>query len=104
MDSIILEFDKSDVELRDALAHAFGDPLTMIETKNFDGGAADVVHVIVPIISALTPLLVAYLTRPKPPALTRRVVVTNTGSVNLEGYTTEEVKRLLEQVRSNASK
>jgi hypothetical protein len=101
MDSIILEFEESDVELRDALALAFGDRLTMVETKSFDGGTANAIQAILPVVSALTPLLVAYFARPKSPPLTRRVVVTDNGGVTLEGYTTEEVERLLERVRSN---
>jgi hypothetical protein len=102
MDTIILEFDKNDVELREALAHAFGDRLTVVETKSFDAGTANVVQAILPVVSALTPLLVAYFARPKSPPPTRRVVVTDSGGVTLEGYTTEEVERLLERVRSNA--
>jgi hypothetical protein len=104
MDSIILEFEEIDVELREALVLAFGDRLTLVEAKSFDGGTANVIQAILPVVSALTPLLVAYLARPKSPPPARRVVVTDSGEVTLEGYSTDEVERLLERVRSNGTK
>jgi len=100
MDTMILEFEKNDIELRDALALAFGDRLTLVETKSFDGGTANVIQAILPVVAALTPILVAYFAHPKSPRPTRRVVVTDKGGVTIEGYTTEEVERLLERART----
>lgn len=102
MNMIIIEFDQNDLELREALAQAFGDQMGIVETKNFDSGAANIVQVLVPVVSTLTPLLVAYFARPRSAPLTRRVVITNKGGVTLEGYTAEEVDRLIERVRSDA--
>ncbi len=101
MNTIILEFGKDDFELRDAFTNVFGDQLSLVETKSFDGGTADVVQAIVPIVSALTPLLVAYFARPKSPPTTKRVVITGNGGVTLEGYSTKDVEHLLERVRTN---
>ena len=101
MNTIILEFDRDDLELREALTNAFGDQLSLVETKSFDGGMADVVQAIVPLVSALTPLLVAYFARPTSPTSTKRVVITDNGGVTLEGYGTKEVEHLLERVRTS---
>lgn len=100
---IILEFDQNDFELKEALAKEFGDQLNLIETKSFDGVTANVVQAILPVVSALTPLLVAYFARPKSPPPTKRVVITDNGGVTLEGYTNTEVEHLLERVRTNTS-
>ena len=97
MDTIIVEFDKNDVELRDALRNAFGEQFSMVESKGFDSGAVNVVQAILPVVSALTPILVAYFARPKTPPQTQRIVVTRTGGMTLEGYTAEDVERLVER-------
>jgi hypothetical protein len=100
---MIVEFDANDVELREALIAAFGDQVDLVETKGFDGGTANVVQAILPMVSALTPLLVAYFARPKTPPATKRVVVTETGGLTLEGYSAEEVEGLVKRVRADSA-
>jgi hypothetical protein len=101
---VIVEFDHNDVELRQALVGAFGNQVDIVDSKGFDGGTAKIVQAILPTVSALTPLLVAYFARPQSPADTKRVVVTDKGELTLEGYSTDDVERLVERVRSGSQK
>lgn len=100
---IVLEFSENDSELQNALSSAFGGQIDFNKTKSFDGSALEVVHVVLPVVAALTPILVAYFARPKSPPTNKRLVLSNGGEFTLEGYSADEVERFLEKIGSKTS-
>lgn len=101
-ESIILEFSQKDEELKAALQEALGSNVEYVEARNFDSGTAGVVQAIVPVVSALVPILVAYFSKPRTPEAQKRVVVTEGGGFTLEGYSKEDVEHLLGKIRGDA--
>ena len=99
-DTIIVEFSQHDHEIYAALTEVFGSDVEFLEVRNFDSGTVDIVQAILPVIPALIPVLVDYFSRPKSPRPTKRAVVTATGSISLEGFSIEEVERIVDKIRS----
>jgi hypothetical protein len=50
-------------------------------------------------VPAVAPLLVAYFTRTREPQAPKRVIVTSTGDTNIEGFSRDNVEKLVDKAR-----
>src|SRR5215208_5781514 len=91
-DVIMVEFQKDDAEVATAIREAFAADAEFIEVKNFAGGVAETVQALLPIAPALAQVLMSYFARP---TRQRRVVIARDGDMSIEGYSREDVERLI---------
>jgi hypothetical protein len=98
-DTLIVQFGANDKAVAEAIKAAFGTGAEFVDVKNFDAGVGDYIQAIVPAIPAAAQILVAYFTRPRTPKLPGRVVVTKDGDISIEGFSREDVERLIDKVR-----
>ncbi|MFF5293013.1 hypothetical protein [Paractinoplanes globisporus] len=96
---IIVQFEKHDEELTAAIREAFGEQAEFIEAKRFDAGFGEYVQALLPVVPAVAPLLVAYFTRIREPKAPKRVIVTSTGDMTIEGFNRADVEKLIDKTR-----
>jgi hypothetical protein len=97
-DVIMVQFDKGDEDVAAAIREAFATQVEFIEVKNFDGGVAEYVQALLPVVPAVAQVLMSYFTRPGHP---RRVIVTSEGDMSIEGLSREDVERLIDKARED---
>jgi hypothetical protein len=97
-DVIMVQFDKGDEDVATAIREAFEPDVEFIEVKNFDGGVAECVQALLPVVPPVAQVLVSYFTRAGHP---RRVVITSGGDMSIEGFSREDVERLIDKTRED---
>jgi hypothetical protein len=101
MADLLLEFSPEESEILKSLEKAMGDQITVVKPDRF--GGADLVHVIVPLLTpfatALATILVAYF-KPDAKGKKDRKVVYDGKVLHLENYSEAEVEKLLEKLGS----
>jgi hypothetical protein len=91
--SIVIECPASDCSFFEDLA-AKGHDVTIAEVERFDGTTNQIIEVLVEVTTALSPILIAYFSRPSKEQATKKVVVDGQRKT-LENYSPEEIKAVL---------
>ncbi len=101
MKPLVLCCEKDDTELYELLQETFDD-VTFVEARGFDGGTF-ILTAIVP-ITALTVQIVDFIiTHLGQPSTTTRAVVDKNRKIVLEGYSANDVVKILKQVTEDSA-
>jgi hypothetical protein len=98
-DFVLVKIECSDHELLSEIRSTFKSEAEFLEVKHFDGGLAEYVQVLLPLVTATAELLSVYFARERGPEASKRVVVTSAGDLTIEGYSREDVERIVEELR-----
>jgi len=97
MKEIAIAFKKEDVEIKELLSSNFGDNISFLETKGFDGNEF-VFVAIIPITALSVQIVDFFLSHFSNKKNTGRVIIKKDRSISIEGYTADEVVRILESL------
>jgi hypothetical protein len=101
--NLIIQFEKSDAELQEAITTTFGESAEPVEVRGFDGGFLDIVQVAIPVATATLPFLMKYFTAREETKRSRSVVVGPKGDAIIRGYSEAEVVDLLGKITNKTS-
>lgn len=96
MNELVISFEKTDIEMISALNYQFEDIVKYEENKGFNGLEV-LVTAIIPITSLTVQVIDFILTYLKKESSNnkKRVLISSDGSIDLRGYTEEEVRKIL---------
>ena len=93
--SILIQFNKDDSELREALARDFPDNHQVGKVRGFDSAVTDIVQAIIPLGEAALTFLTAYFTIKMKEKKNKRIVINKNKSISFEGFTPDEIADVL---------